>query len=96
MMNDFIRRLASSEWSLTRTNQISQENLKTRPRWHPRHIHVDLVRCISSDHVPDRLVSSGVEFHPRIDREHVRIIYDDALPVRDEAFDLPSGERSVR
>jgi hypothetical protein len=52
-------------------------------------LRIDFVRRIPSDHVFNRLVSSGVKFDPRIDLEHSIIENDDMLAISDLTLNVP-------
>lgn len=58
-------------------------------------VPIDLVGCISADHVKNSFISTRMILHPRIDTQNFAVVDDDVLPVGDEAFDMAAGQRFV-
>ena len=61
-----------------------------------RHLHIDLGRRVSSNHVLNCEVTARMPILPAIEPQHALLIYHDGLAGSDEAFDLAPREYTQR
>ncbi len=58
-------------------------------------IRIHFVRGIPADHMPNRLISARMVFHPRIELENSIIHHDDDVSSGDHRLDLASVEHHI-